>query len=72
MVTILAAAFLGGVGEPYGAMAGGLFVGLATELSALVWAPAYKQVAGFALLVIILLFRPKGLFSRRSALPGST
>jgi branched-subunit amino acid ABC-type transport system permease component len=70
MVTILAAAFLGGVGEPYGAMIGGLFVGIATELSALFWSSAYKQVAAFGLLVIVLLLRPKGLFSRRSATSG--
>jgi branched-subunit amino acid ABC-type transport system permease component len=63
LIVIIAAAVLGGIGQPYGAMLGALVVGLATELEPLVWNPAYKQVVAFVILVIVLLIRPRGLLS---------
>jgi branched-chain amino acid transport system permease protein/neutral amino acid transport system permease protein len=64
LVVIVAAAVLGGVGAPYGAMLGALIVGVVTEEAAAYFNPALKNVFAFAILVIVLLFRPQGLFSR--------
>lgn len=63
LIAIVAAAVLGGVGQPYGAMLGALTIGLSSEVAAGLVAPAYKEVVAFAVLVIVLLFRPQGIFS---------
>jgi branched-subunit amino acid ABC-type transport system permease component len=63
LVIIIAAAVLGGVGHPYGAMLGALTIGLATELSATMISPAYKDVAAFVILAIVLLVRPQGIMA---------
>ena len=62
IVLILAAVFLGGPGEPYGAMLGALTIGLATEISAAYLTPDYKEVVAFLVLLGMLAFRPFGLF----------
>jgi branched-chain amino acid transport system permease protein/neutral amino acid transport system permease protein len=61
LLPIFAAAILGGIGRPYGAIAGGLVIGLAEEFSTLVMNPAYKTGVAFAILVLLLIFRPTGL-----------
>ena len=63
LVIIIAAAVLGGVGHPYGAMLGALTIGLATELSATMISPAYKDVTAFVILAIVLLVRPQGIMA---------
>jgi branched-subunit amino acid ABC-type transport system permease component len=63
LIVIIAAAVLGGIGQPYGAMLGALVVGVATELEPLVMSPAYNQVIAFVILVIVLLVRPRGMLS---------
>ena len=72
LLPMFAAAILGGIGQPYGAMVGGLVVGLAEELSAYPWigdspllSPAYKAGVAFALMIIMLIWRPSGLFKGR-------
>jgi branched-chain amino acid transport system permease protein/neutral amino acid transport system permease protein len=65
LVLILAAVFLGGPGEPYGAMLGALLIGMATEVSAAFIVPDYKDVVAFAALLIMLAVRPSGLFGAR-------
>lgn len=67
LIPMIAAAVLGGVGQPYGAMVGGLVVGVATEVSAAYWNPAYESVIAFAILILMLLVRPRGLFGGGSA-----
>jgi|SRR5579872_116781 len=62
LIPMIAAAVLGGIGQPYGAMLGGLVVGVATELTAAYSNPEYSQVAAFAILIAMLLIRPRGLF----------
>jgi neutral amino acid transport system permease protein len=69
LLPIFAAVVLGGIGSIYGALVGGLALGLAMELST--WPelgggvnPTYKPVVAFAALVIVLLLRPQGLFGR--------
>lgn len=61
LVLILAAVFLGGPGEPYGAMLGALVIGLATEISASVIVSDYKDVIAFVILLAMLAVRPTGL-----------
>jgi branched-chain amino acid transport system permease protein/neutral amino acid transport system permease protein len=61
LVLILAAVFLGGPGEPYGAMLGALVIGLATEISAAIVVSDYKDVIAFVILLAMLAIRPTGL-----------
>jgi branched-chain amino acid transport system permease protein/neutral amino acid transport system permease protein len=66
LVLILAAVFLGGPGEPYGAMLGALVIGLATEVSASVIVSDYKDVVAFVILLVMLAVRPSGLLGARA------
>jgi branched-subunit amino acid ABC-type transport system permease component len=65
LVLILAAVFLGGPGQAYGAMLGAIVIGVATEVSALWISPAYKDVVAFILLFVMLAVRPTGLLGNR-------
>jgi branched-chain amino acid transport system permease protein len=69
LLPVFAAVVLGGIGSAYGALAGGLVLGVATELST--WEgfgggvdPVYKPVVAFVVLIVALLLRPQGLFGR--------
>jgi len=62
LLPVFAAAIVGGIGRPYGAMAGGLLIGVAMEMSTMVINPAYKQAVAFALMVATLIVRPTGIF----------
>ena len=64
LVLILAATFLGGPGQAYGAMLGAVVIGLATEVSAAYITPSYKYVIAFAALLVMLGVRPTGLFGK--------
>jgi branched-chain amino acid transport system permease protein/neutral amino acid transport system permease protein len=64
LVVIIAAAMLGGVGRPTGAMLGALVLGLVTEISAAFVSPSYKELFAFVVLVIVLLVRPTGILSQ--------
>lgn len=63
LLVAIAAAVVGGIGEPYGAMLGAVAVGLASEFFAWLVSPGLKDVAAFVLLVVILITRPNGLRS---------
>jgi branched-subunit amino acid ABC-type transport system permease component len=64
LFVIFAAVIVGGVGSIYGAMAGAVLIGLATEISAAFINPSYKLDIAFVILILALLIRPSGLFSR--------
>lgn len=64
IIAVLAAAILGGIGSPFGAMAGALLVGLAEELTVLILPSTYKVGVGFIIVAAALLVRPQGLFGR--------
>ena len=64
LFVIFAAVIVGGVGSIYGAMAGAVLIGLATEISAAFINPSYKLDIAFVILILALLVRPSGLFSR--------
>jgi len=55
---------LGGMGSLMGAMVGGLIVGIAESVATIFLPSSLKQIVCFSLMVLILLFRPKGLFGR--------
>ena len=61
LILILAAVFLGGPGQPYGAMLGAVIIGIATEVSAAFIPADYKYVVAFLVLLIMLGVRPAGL-----------
>jgi branched-subunit amino acid ABC-type transport system permease component len=71
LITIIAAAVLGGAGQPYGAMIGALIIGMVTELSAAGISPEYKEVVAFAILVLVMVLRPQGLLAKRGALAAA-
>ena len=58
------AAVLGGVGSLPGAMLGGLLIGLVEAFWSAYFSVEYKDVAAFAILVLVLIFRPTGLIGR--------
>lgn len=59
-----AAAMLGGMGAPAGALVGGLLLGLIEALTAGYVSSAYKDAVAFVLILAILFVRPQGLFGR--------
>ena len=69
LLPIFAAAILGGIGSPYGAIIGGLIIGMAEELSSYTWlgdglpllSPGYKTGVAFAIMVLLLIWRPSGI-----------
>jgi branched-subunit amino acid ABC-type transport system permease component len=61
LVSVFAAAVIGGIGNPFGAVAGALIIGLVEETSALAVSTTYRQGVSFAVLVLVLLLRPQGL-----------
>lgn len=62
ILPMFASVILGGIGNPYGAIAGALIIGVAQELSVEVLNSQYKQGVALLIMVIILLIRPQGLF----------
>ncbi|MDZ7675528.1 MAG: branched-chain amino acid ABC transporter permease [Acidimicrobiales bacterium] len=61
LLPIFAAVILGGLGTAYGALVGGLVIGLVSELST-IWFPAeFKFAWGLAALIIVLIVRPQGI-----------
>jgi branched-chain amino acid transport system permease protein len=70
LLLIFAAVIVGGLGTAFGAMVGGLIVGILIQLSAMFladwWgATELKYVVALALLIIVLLVRPQGILGRR-------
>ena len=66
IISVFAAAILGGIGSAPGALAGAMIVGIVEEAGTLLVPPTYKTAIGFAIIVIVLLVRPTGLAGSRS------
>jgi branched-chain amino acid transport system permease protein len=66
LLPLFAAAILGGIGSVWGAVAGGLIVGVAESLAVPLVGAEYRAAAAFVVLVAILLLRPQGLFGERA------
>jgi branched-chain amino acid transport system permease protein len=65
LLPLFAAAILGGIGNPYGAVLGGLLIGLAESLSVPWVGSEYRQAIGFLVMLAALLWRPQGLLGER-------
>jgi neutral amino acid transport system permease protein len=68
LLPIFAAVILGGIGDAFGALAGGIVLGLVIEWSTLVIEPRWKISVGFAVLILVLFIRPQGIFGRARAI----
>lgn len=66
MLSVFAAAVVGGLGSIPGAVLGAFLVGIGEEISLLVLDPAYRTAVGFAAILLVLLFRPRGLLGERA------
>jgi branched-chain amino acid transport system permease protein len=65
LLPLFAAIILGGQGSITGALAGGLVLGIAQQVSTAWLLPTYKPAVAFILMVLVLLIRPQGIFGRR-------
>lgn len=65
LLSLFAAAILGGIGSAYGAFLGGLVVGVAEALSVPVLGAAWRPAAAFLVLFAVLMLRPRGIFGAR-------
>ena len=66
ILSIFAAAVVGGLGSVPGAVVGALVVGVGEELSLLVLPPSYRTVVGFLAILVVLLIRPRGILGQRA------
>ena len=55
---------IGGLENPLGVIVGGLFLGVLESLTSLYVGPTYTDVAGFGVLVLVLIVRPQGLLGK--------
>ena len=62
LIPLFAATILGTIGNIYGALVGGLIIGIAQQVSTAFLLPTYKPAVAFVLMILILLVRPKGIF----------
>jgi branched-subunit amino acid ABC-type transport system permease component len=66
LLGVFAAVILGGIGNAYGALLGGLVIGLVQEWSTMFFEPTWKEAVGFLVLIIVLLVRPQGILGHRA------
>lgn len=66
-IKAFAAAVIGGFGSLPGALAGGLIIGIVEPFSGRYLPPGYSQIAPYAIMLLVLIFRPNGLFSQIQA-----
>ncbi len=66
MLSVFAAAVVGGLGSIPGAVLGALVIGVGEELCLLVLTPNYRSVIGFLAILVVLILRPSGLLGQRA------
>ena len=66
MLSVFAAAVVGGLGSIPGAVVGALTVGVGEELSLLFLSPNYRSAVGFLTILLVLIFRPRGILGQRA------
>ena len=66
LLLTITATVAGGLGRPYATFGGAIIVGLAIQIAGTYTSSAYELVFAFLLLVLLMLFRPNGVFVRRS------
>jgi neutral amino acid transport system permease protein len=64
LLVIFASVIMGGIGNPYGAVAGAMIIGITMEVSSSFALSEYKAAIAYLLMGVILLLKPKGLFTR--------
>jgi branched-subunit amino acid ABC-type transport system permease component len=67
LLLTITAAVAGGIGRPYATLGGALIVGLVIQIAGTYTSSAYQLVYAFLLLVVLMLFRPNGVFVRPSS-----
>ncbi|MBW2091351.1 MAG: branched-chain amino acid ABC transporter permease, partial [Deltaproteobacteria bacterium] len=65
LLPLFAATILGTIGNFYGALLGGLIIGVVQQVSTAYLLPTYKPAVAFIIMIVILLIRPQGLFGGR-------
>ncbi|MBA7638002.1 High-affinity branched-chain amino acid transport system permease protein LivH [subsurface metagenome] len=65
LLPLFAAVIMGGKGSITGALAGGLVLGIAQQVSTAWLLPTYKPAVAFIIMILVLIFRPKGILGRR-------
>jgi neutral amino acid transport system permease protein len=68
LLPLFAAVVLGGIGNAFGALAGGLVIGLSQEWSTLLVPSPWKVAVSFLVLIGVLIFRPQGIFGKERTL----
>ena len=68
LLSLFAAVTLGGIGNAFGALAGGMVIGITQEWSTLVIDAEWKVAVSFLVLIIVLVVRPQGIFGRERTL----
>ena len=66
LLPLFAAVIMGGIGNPYGAFAGAMIIGVSAEVSTQWLNPTYKPAIAFAIMIGVLLVRPRGIFGART------
>jgi branched-chain amino acid transport system permease protein len=66
LLSIFAGVVLGGIGNPYGAILGGMVIGISEEVSTAFVSTGYKPAIAFIIMIMMLLVRPKGLLGRKN------
>jgi branched-chain amino acid transport system permease protein len=65
LLPLFAAVILGGIGNPLGALVGGIILGVVQQVSTAFLLPTYKPAVAFLVLILLLFVRPRGLFGGR-------
>ena len=66
LLSVFAAAVLGGLGSIPGAVAGAFLIGIVEEFTVLALAPAYRLAVGFIVILVVLVIRPSGLLGSKA------
>ena len=64
LLPMFAAVILGSIGNPYGALVGGLIIGIVEQTSTAFINPAYASGVAFFIMIVVLLVRPQGIFGK--------
>jgi len=64
LLSIFAGVILGGIGNPYGAILGGLIIGISEEVSTAFISTGYKPAVAFVIMILMLLVRPTGILGK--------
>ncbi len=68
LLSLFAAVTLGGIGNAFGALAGGMVIGITQEWSTIVIDSEWKVAISFLVLIIVLIVRPQGIFGKERTL----